>query len=257
MIVEHDMDVVFNLADRISVLSYGRSSASGTPEEIRNNAAVREAYLGNIDGRKVSVGVRVTCCYRSRISTHFTMTATSSTASPLRYDRGEMVAILGRNGVGKSTTLKSIMGIVQPEAGSSPIQRSGNAREATLPYCELGYRLCPRGEKDLSGPYREREPHHGAQEEAREKKLKAERRSRRSTAGFQQLAMRDATPAGSLSGGEQQMLTLARTLMGEPELMLIDEPSEGLSPIVADLIFKLHQRNTRSGGSRSSLLTVI
>jgi len=54
---------------------------------------------------------------------------------------------------------------------------------------------------------------------------------------FKQLAVRDSTPAGSLSGGEQQLLTLARTLMGEPELMLIDEPSEGLSPMVADLIF--------------------
>jgi ABC-type branched-subunit amino acid transport system ATPase component len=112
--VEHDMSVVFDLADRISVLVYGEVIAHDTPERIRANAQVQEAYLG-VPRRRLMLDV--TTCTRT------TARATSCTASP-DVTSGEMSACWGRNGVGRSTTIKAIMGDVHAE-GSIRFTRRG------------------------------------------------------------------------------------------------------------------------------------
>ena len=133
----------------------------------------------------------------------------------LKSTGAEIVALLGRNGVGKSTTLKSIMGVVQPRRGS--IQFKGIETRGKQPFrvARSGIGYVPEERRDLSGPDREGEPDHGPQE-----RLGEDNKSREAIdeiyRKFKQLAARDATPAGSLSGGERQLLTLARTLMGEP-----------------------------------------
>jgi branched-chain amino acid transport system ATP-binding protein len=155
----------------------------------------------------------------------------------LEVDTGEMIAILGRNGVGKSTTLKSIMGLVHPRNGV--IRFKGEVISGKKPnviaHKGIGYvpeerRIFPRltvRENLVMG--QKTGKHAGASRWTIEKVY----------AKFPQLAERDATPGGNISGGEQQMLTLARTLLGNPELILIDEPSEGLSPIMAQTIFDM------------------
>jgi branched-chain amino acid transport system ATP-binding protein len=155
----------------------------------------------------------------------------------LELDKGEMIAILGRNGVGKSTTLKSIMGLVHPRRGSIRFKDEtiSEKKPNVIAYRGIGYvpeerRIFPRltvrenlimGQKvgKSTGP--------------------SPWTIERVYAKFPQLAERDSTPGGNISGGEQQMLTLARTLLGNPELILIDEPSEGLSPIMAQTIFDM------------------
>ena len=107
VMVEHDMGVVFGLADRISVLVYGEVLATGTPEEIRANAAVQEAYLGIDRTRK-----RDAPCLKCATCTPTTARATSCTACISTCGEGEIVSLLGRNGVGRSTTIKAIMGLV-------------------------------------------------------------------------------------------------------------------------------------------------
>jgi branched-chain amino acid transport system ATP-binding protein len=163
----------------------------------------------------------------------------------LEVNRGEIVALLGRNGVGKSTILKSIMGVVQPRHGS--IRFKGIETRGKQPFriARSGIGYVPEERRIFPGlTVRENlimglKKGSGKDDMSRQAIGEIYRR-------FKQLEVRDATPAGSLSGGEQQLLTLARTLMGEPELMLIDEPSEGLSPIVAELVFsfieEIHQR---------------
>jgi branched-chain amino acid transport system ATP-binding protein len=163
----------------------------------------------------------------------------------LEVDKGEMIAILGRNGVGKSTTLKSIIGLVHPRSGA--IRFKGeviSGRKANvIAYKGIGY--VPEERRIF--------PHLTVRENL-VMGQKTGKNGRGATwtiervyGKFPQLKERDATPGGNISGGEQQMLTVARTLLGNPELILIDEPSEGLSPIMAQTIFDMISEVHREG----------
>jgi len=155
----------------------------------------------------------------------------------LKLKKGELVCLLGRNGVGKSTTLKSLMGIVQPREGS--VLFDGQSLIGKEPYqiSRMGIGFVPEdrrifrsltvNENLLMGIKREKNEASSKQGWAIEKVYEA----------FPQLKERKDSKGAYLSGGEQQMLTVARTLMGNPQLMLIDEPTEGLAPtIVKDVL---------------------
>ena len=147
----------------------------------------------------------------------------------LGVDEGEVVALLGRNGAGKTTTLRSIMGLTPPRSGS--VQFKGEAIEGKPPYviARKGIAFVPEDRRifpDLT--VREnldvarRKPKNGRDAWTVE----------RVYALFTDLEKLDGNLGGHLSGGEQQMLTIARALVGNPELMLLDEPSEGLAPLL-------------------------
>ncbi len=151
-------------------------------------------------------------------------------------DRGEIIAILGRNGVGKSTTLKSIMGIAPPRRGSIFFKNQEIGGKQPFSIARSGIAWVPEERRIFPG-LTVRENLVMGLKKGSAKEKKGREAIDKIYGRFKQLAVRDATQGGSLSGGEQQLLTLARGLMGEPELMLIDEPSEGLSPLVAELVF--------------------
>lgn len=149
----------------------------------------------------------------------------------LEVGRGEILALLGRNGAGKSTTLKSIIGLVTPAKGT--IEFQGEAIHNLPPYAisrkGLGY--TPEDRRIFAGL-------------TVTENLEVGRQPRRQGAPFwtleklfdlfPNLAELRNRPGGHISGGEQQMLTIARTLMGNPSAILLDEPSEGLAPVIVD-----------------------
>jgi branched-chain amino acid transport system ATP-binding protein len=148
----------------------------------------------------------------------------------LRVGRGEIVSLLGRNGVGRSTTVKAVMG--QLDATGSVL--FNNEQILGLPpfrIAHLGLGYVPESRDIFPTLTVEQNLLLG------EKKGKASRWSAEDMYQmFPRLRERQHTQAGVLSGGEQQMLTLCRTLMGDPDLIMIDEPTEGLAPKIVDLV---------------------
>src|SRR6202166_2275937 len=162
----------------------------------------------------------------------------------LEVRRGEVVGLLGRNGVGKSTTLKAIMGLVHPSRGTVLLEGKpiGHLPAHRLARLGIGYvpedrrifRLLTVMENLRTGLDR-----HGVTEEKRRALLD------KVFAFFPVLAERRAQAGGTLSGGEQQMLAIARAMMLEPKIILLDEPTEGLMPRmvsqISQIIAALHQ----------------
>jgi len=153
----------------------------------------------------------------------------------LSAKRGEVVVLLGRNGAGKSTTLKTLIGLVRPLAGE--ISFDGRRIERLEPYqiARLGLGYVPEERRiftDLSVMENlevgKQAPRAGAPQWTPEKLFGL----------FPNLAGMHDRPGANMSGGEQQMLTIARTLMGNPCAILLDEPSEGLAPVIVEQMAK-------------------
>ena len=159
----------------------------------------------------------------------------------LNLQEGEMVCLLGRNGVGKSTTLKSIMGVVRPQQGS--IRFRDQELVGLAPYeiarCGVGYvpedrrifRSLTVHENLLMG-IKAGKKANGGENWTIEKIYEL----------FPRLQERCNNKGSHLSGGEQQMLTVVRTLMGNPKVILVDEPTEGLAPLIVTQILELVKR---------------
>jgi branched-chain amino acid transport system ATP-binding protein len=165
----------------------------------------------------------------------------------LELKQGELVCLLGRNGVGKSTTLKSIMGIVRPTQGS--IRFDGKELVGSQPYqiARLGVGYVPEDRRIFKSLT------------VHENLLMGTQKAKNSGAAervwtidkiyeiFPNLRERRSNKGSHLSGGEQQMLTVARTLMGNPKLILVDEPTEGLAPLIVKDVLEMLAAIRKSG----------
>ena len=164
----------------------------------------------------------------------------------MTLNEGELVCLLGRNGVGKSTTLKSIMGLVKPSEGS--ILFGGQELIGRHPYevARLGVGYVPEDRRI----FRSLTVHENLLMGVKDAK-NADRNGRwtieRVYEKFTKLKERRNNKGGHLSGGEQQMLTAARTLMGNPKLILVDEPTEGLAPLIVKDVLEMLAAVRRSG----------
>jgi branched-chain amino acid transport system ATP-binding protein len=162
----------------------------------------------------------------------------------LQIGQGEIVSLLGRNGVGRSTMIKAIMGLVQREGSINFKGRDiGRAKSFEIAKAGLGY--VPES-RDIFPTLT-----------VRQNLLLGEKRGQTKTRWsveemlglFPNLRERADIAAGVLSGGEKQMLTMCRTLMGDPDLIMIDEPTEGLAPRIVDQVGELLQEMLRRGVS--------
>lgn len=163
----------------------------------------------------------------------------------LEVSEGQIVAILGANGAGKSSTLKVISGILRPSGGSVEFQGQLIHRRSPESIVSLGISHVPEGRELFTDLTVEENLRLGAYSR-RDGAIKAD--IGRVFNYFPPVAERRRQPAGSLSGGEQQMLAIGRGLMARPKLLLLDEPSLGLAPTVVQEIFQIITTINREEG---------
>ena len=250
VLVEHDMDIVFSLADRIVVMHRGRILADGAPAVIRKDPVVREVYLGAaldapVGGRGVSSGEPLLAV--AGMNTFYGQSHVIQDVSMLLKE-GEVVVLLGRNGAGKTTTLRSLMGLTPPRSGQVVLRRKEISRLPPHEIAAAGVAYVPEDRRiflDLT---------------ARDNLLIAARQGRHASSASRQNFARCGSASNGewgggwdlarvwalfpaladiqhhrgdqLSGGQQKMLAIGRALMSNPDLLLLDEPSEGLAPAV-------------------------
>jgi branched-chain amino acid transport system ATP-binding protein len=158
---------------------------------------------------------------------------------------GELVTLIGSNGAGKSTTLKTISGLIRPKSGS--LRYNGQALEILPPYriVTLGISHVPEGRRIFRSLSVAENLRMGAVQRKDATGVQAD--TERVYTLFPVLKERARQMAGTLSGGEQQMLAIGRALMSRPQLLLLDEPSLGLAPLVVRLIFDTIHRLKQEG----------
>jgi branched-chain amino acid transport system ATP-binding protein len=163
----------------------------------------------------------------------------------IEVEEGEVVTLIGSNGAGKSTTLRSISGLTPPRQGSIRFDGREIGETAPQDIVSLGISQAPEGRKifprmtvrenlDL-GAYLRRDGDHVRRDYERVYEL------------FPRLKERERQPAGTMSGGEQQMLAIGRALMADPKLLLLDEPSMGLAPVLVERIYETIEDINKQG----------
>ena len=164
---------------------------------------------------------------------------------------GEVVALLGRNGAGKTTTLRSVMGLLPPRQGRIRVRGQDVTGWAPHRVCRLGVGFVPEDRRIFGELTVEENLEVGRRAPASSRAPGAPWTAARLYEFFPVLGERRGQRGATLSGGEQRMLAIARTLMGNPELLLLDEPSEGLAPTV---VRALLERLLALKGSGQSIL---
>ena len=244
LLVEHDIDRVFRLADHVTVMNDGEVLVDGTVETARTSAKVQDVYLGSgtmaiAEKPRQSAARSETLLTLSGVNTFY---GKSHILNDVTFDvhQNEVIALLGRNGAGKSTLLKTIIGIAPPRSGEIVLAGESIARLPAARIARAGVGFVPQGRALFAGM-------------SVRDNLALGRHSRLTGAGrhwdedkilefFPRLKQRMDTAADYLSGGEQQMVAVARALSGDTRVLLLDEPFEGLSPAVTEELFEAFDR---------------
>jgi ABC-type branched-subunit amino acid transport system ATPase component len=247
LLIEHNMKVVMGLCDRVSVLDHGEKIAEGSPGEIQADARVIEAYLGR--ARQVAAAAAreagdVLLALEDVSGGYGAIRALHGVSLAVRA--GEIVAVIGANGAGKTTALRAVSGLLPLTAGTVRFQ--GERLDGLRPEEIVGRGVVhvPEGRKIFAeltvaenlalGAYL----HHRDPTETR-------RRAEQVLERFPILRDRQRQRGGTLSGGEQQMLAIARGLMARPRLLLLDEPSMGLAPLLVSEMFDVVREINQAG----------
>ena len=160
-------------------------------------------------------------------------------------EQGEIVALIGANGAGKTTTLHTITGLLSAKAGTISYQGTDITRTPGYKLVNMGIALVPEARRVFANLTVPQNLKMGAY--TRPDKNEIEETLKRIYGRFPRLEGRKNQPAGTLSGGEQQMLAMGRALMSHPKMIVMDEPSMGLSPIYVNEIFDIIQSINRDG----------
>ena len=252
LFTEHNLEVVFGFADRVAVMAAGRLIALDSPTAVQANPQVQSLYLTpTIKTTTTALASAAAGASKPQARTCLEVHDLWAGYGPAQVIRGlsltvlsgEVVALMGRNGAGKSTTLKALMGMLGPRHGTMTLLEQpipANAPPHRLAQQGLGY--VPEDRRiftDLSVLENLQLAVSSVSQNGHARHTNTSRLVKstpwdleRVFAVFPLLVPLQHRPAGLLSGGEQQILTVARTLMGNPQVLLLDEPSEGVAPQV-------------------------
>ena len=255
LMIEHHMDLVMRISDRIYVLDFGKLIAQGTPSEVQNNPRVIEAWTSADKSpraprrryRTILVSSRRIWGWQTMLKIDELKVSYGGIEAvkgiSFQVPDGKIVTLIGANGAGKSTTLRTIAGLVKPAHGRIHLQGEDITSLSPDRIVSKGITLVPEGRHvfpDLTvlenlkiGAY------------LRKDSLEDDLNWVYDL--FPRLKERSWQAAGTLSGGEQQMLAVGRALMSRPKIIMMDEPSLGLAPIVVKGIFDIIREINKQG----------
>lgn len=240
LLVEHDMQFVTDLCERLTVIDFGKLLVEGTPAEVRDNHDVVAAYLGTgqLSARAKAASeatAQPPVLEVKDLAVRYGAVPALGNVS-LTIAAGGITTIIGANGAGKTTLLSTVSGIVAAHQGQILYRGADVTRLSCEQRVAQGIVMCPEGrrlfpemtveENLLLGAYNVKD------------KATISEGLERVYALFPRAAQRRKQAAGTLSGGEQQMVAIGRALMAAPTLLLLDEPSLGLAPNLVELIFE-------------------
>jgi ABC-type branched-subunit amino acid transport system ATPase component len=242
LIVEHDIDRVLGLSQQVTVMNQGEVLVAGTPDLVRADRRVQEIYTGTgvptVTSRAAGEAPGAPVLRFQAVNAFYGKSHILNDAT-LDVREGEIVALLGRNGAGKSTLLKTIAGLVPPASGTIEYEGCNIAGMPAPDIARLGIGYVPQGRGLFAGM-------------TVAENLALGRLARKTDGSngvvwseekifeyFPRLKERMHVAADYLSGGEQQMVAVARALSGNVKLLLLDEPFEGLAPTVILELFKV------------------
>ena len=269
LLIDHDMRLVMGVCKRVAVLNFGKKIADGKPQEVSTDGTVIKAYLGTGGEREVTSApgasgvdeeteVEEAAAVSARSSREPDMpildvqdltvgygSIVAVRGASFRVAAGEVVALIGANGAGKSTILNTLSGLIRAQSGTAVFDGLDLTTAKASAIVRRGLIQVPEGREIL------------ARQTVLENLELATwaRRDGGTTAKriddvlkrFPILRERRDLSAGSLSGGEQQMLAIARGLLARPRLLLLDEPSLGLAPQMVDEVFSVIDEIHREG----------
>ncbi|MGH8692491.1 MAG: ATP-binding cassette domain-containing protein [Burkholderiales bacterium] len=242
LLVEHDIDRVFEFAEDITVMANGAVLVRGDAAKVSGDKQVQDIYLGS--GRQIMMAgrSRPVAAVEPEILLDLRGVNIYYGKSHILHDvslearAGEVTALLGRNGAGKSSTFKGIMGLAVSASGT--IRFAGESISGQTPerIARAGIGLVPQGRRLFAGLTVAENLKLGGL--SRSKGVGAHWDEERIFGYFPQIRDKLATKADLLSGGEQQMVAIARALSANVRLLLMDEPFEGLAPAVVEEVFR-------------------
>jgi ABC-type branched-subunit amino acid transport system ATPase component len=239
LLIEHDMDLVMSVSTHIVVLDAGAKIAEGTPQQIRTNPEVKKAYLGEevknpkLPSAAKSLEGAPVLTARSLQSGYGANLVLRDVSLDVR--RGETVAILGANGAGKTTLLRTLAGLNSVRGGAIAFKDRAIAQLPAEGRAQAGLVLVPEGRQVFPELSVIDNLMLGA---VHQPKSEAWHKAEALLARFPHLQNRRHQRAGLLSGGEQQMLAIARGLIANPDVLMLDEPSLGLAPLAVEAVYE-------------------
>ena len=240
LLVEHDIDRVFALADAVTVMNDGEVLLDGSVDDARESPLVQAVYIGAgshalAERERPSAARATTLLSLDGVDTFYGKSHILRGVSFSVHEH-EIVALLGRNGAGKSTLLKTVIGIAAPARGSITLAGVALVGQTAAQIARRGVAYVPQGRGLFAGM-------------SVADNMELGRLKRRNGMGtfwdedkiftfFPRIKERWRAPADYLSGGEQQMVAVARALSGDTRLLLLDEPFEGLAPAIVEELFE-------------------
>ncbi|HEY8678612.1 MAG TPA: ATP-binding cassette domain-containing protein [Candidatus Dormibacteraeota bacterium] len=263
LLIDHDMRLVMGVCHRIAVLNFGRKIADGPPTAVSADPQVITAYLGS---RAEETAAHVPGSDATGVAVPAAQPASVEPASiepaaallevrnlevsygaikavrgvSFQIAAGEIVALIGANGAGKTTILNTLSGLLRPQAGVARFDQLDLATTPPNVIVRRGLVQVPEGREILARLTVRENLALGTW--VRTDRQAAERQIDELMTRFSILGQRQHLPAGQLSGGEQQILAIARGLLARPTLLLLDEPSLGLAPQMVDAVFDVIQQ---------------